>query len=81
MMTPPQADARDEKYARWALQVLTAPHDEDWYNSASRFLDQAPDYAYAHDANGESIQPRDVYELAGRTLAYFAGLVEWKPAE
>lgn len=70
----------DETYARLALRVLTEPRDMDWHQLASQLLDEGPDYGYEKGSDG-NIEPKDVFEIAGRILGYCAGLVEWTPEE
>lgn len=80
-MKPPITDGMDENYARQALFILTAPRDIDWHNAAYRLLDSGPDYGFPRDENGERVEPKDVFQVAGLILGYCAGIVEWKPEE
>lgn len=80
MMTPPETDGLDETYAKLALRVLTEPRDMDWHQLASQLLDEGPDYGYEKGPDG-NINPKDVFEFAGRILGYCAGLVQWTPEE
>ena len=80
-MTPPKTDRLDETYAKMALEILTAPRDLDWHNTATQLLDSGPDYGFAVDESGKQVEPNDVFAVAGRILGYCAGLVEWEPEE
>lgn len=81
MMTPPKTDPLDETYAKMALRIFIGPRDMEWHNVAHQLFDDAPAYGYVTDAEGSYIPPADVFELAGRMLGYYAGLVPWKPED
>lgn len=80
MITPPKITKLDETYAKLAFRVLTEPRDMDWHQLASQLMDEAPDYGYEKGSD-ENINPKDVFEIAGRILGYCAGIVQWTPEE
>ena len=81
MLNPPKTDALDEKYAKNALRILVGPRDADWHDAASKLLDQGPDFGWEKGPDGYNKDPQDVFEVAGRILGYYCGLIEWKPED
>jgi len=81
MEVPADLDGMDETYARMALRIFIGPRDMEWHNEANQLLDHAPDYAWPRDEEGNHVGTADVYEVAGRIIAYCAGLIDWKPEE
>lgn len=81
MITPQKITKLDETYLKLAFRVLTEPRDMDWHQLASQLMDEAPNYGYEKGPDGENINPKDVFEIAGRILGYGAGMVRWTPEE
>ena len=61
-----------------ALRIFVGPRDHEWHEAACQLLNHAPDYAYEYDDDGDMINPIDVFEVAGRMLAYYSGLIKFE---